>query len=139
MGVISDRERAFLTRRRIGHLATADARLLPHLVPVCFALCGDTLYTAVDEKPKRVRTLKRLSNIVENPHASFLADHYDEDWSRLGWVRIDGNAEILEAGRECDCACILLVERYKQYAAMRLDPVIAVRAVRTRSWGALDW
>lgn len=138
MEMISDRERAFLMRRRFGHLATADRAGAPHLVPVCYTFAGSALYTAIDEKPKRGRALRQVINIAENPRVAFLADHYDEDWSRLGWLMIDGRAEIINAGAEFDRARVLLTDRYKQYATMRLSPVIAVRVVRVRSWGDLD-
>jgi len=72
----------------------ADGR--PHVVPVCFALDGDTLYTAVDEKPKSTRRLRRLANIEANPQVELVVDHWDEDWSRLWWVRLAGRAEIVE-------------------------------------------
>jgi PPOX class probable F420-dependent enzyme len=131
-------ERAFLLRRRIGHLATADRSASPHLIPVCFAVSHDRLYSAIDEKPKRLGLLKRLHNISENPCAAFLADRYDEDWSRLGWVMIEGRAELLEAGREHDAAMTLLRDRYAQYASMNLGTVISIEIVRVRSWGNLD-
>jgi len=136
--MLGDRERDFLLRHRIGRLATADAGGVPHLVPVCFALHDAALYTAVDEKPKRERTLKRLRNISENPRVCFLVDHYDEDWTRLGWVIIQGKAEILGDGPESDCAVELLRARYMQYASMQLSPVIAIRMLGVSSWGNLD-
>ena len=134
-------ERKFLDPQRVGHLATADAQGVPHVVPVCFAVAGDTLYTTLDEKPKRgTRTpLKRVRNILENPAAAFVADRYDENWARLGWVMLRGRAEILDAGEEHDAAQALLRSRYPQLAAMQIDalPVIAVRIERVTSWGNL--
>jgi PPOX class probable F420-dependent enzyme len=135
---LSPRERAFLMRRRIGHLATVDASSIPAVVPVCFAIGTDALYTALDEKPKSTPNVQRVRNIRENPHVCFVADCYDEDWSKLGWVIIRGRAEILDAGDEYRRACSLLRERYPQYAMMRLSPVIAVRIMRARAWGDLD-
>jgi PPOX class probable F420-dependent enzyme len=136
--MLGERQRAFLLRHRIGRLATADAAGVPHLVPVCFALGDEALYTAVDEKPKRERALKRLGNIAENPAMCFLVDHYDEDWSRLGWVMIRGKAEILRDGAESDRAVELLRARYVQYASMQLNPVVAIRMLGVSSWGNLD-
>ena len=139
--MLSDAERNFLDRQRVGHLATADAQGVPHVVPVCFAVAGDTLYTTLDEKPKRgTRTpLKRVRNILENPATAFVADRYDENWARLGWVMLRGRAEILDAGEEHDAAQALLRSRYPQLAAMQIDvlPVIAVRIDRVTSWGNL--
>lgn len=139
--MLSDEERRFLESRRIGHLATADAHAAPHVVPVCYAVAGDALYITIDQKPKGdPRALKRLRNIAENPAAAFVADHYDEDWTRLGWVMLRGKAEILESGAEHGRAQALLRSRYRQYQAMQLEllPVIAVRIERVTSWGDLS-
>lgn len=131
-------ERAFVLRRRIGHLATADASGMPSLMPVCFALQADTLYTALDDKPKRTRRPRRIRDLAVNARAAFVTDHYDEDWSRLGWVMIRGDAAILESGEEFAHGCDLLRRRYVQYATMTLAPLIAVRILVVRSWGNLD-
>ena len=136
--MLSAAERAFLSRRRTGCLATADRAGKPHLVPVCFAVADDALYTAIDEKPKTGSALKRLTNILENPAVAFLADHYEEDWSRLGWVRLDGTAELLPGGIERDSAIRLLRSRYPQYASMQLSTVMAIRIAHVRSWGELE-
>lgn len=136
--MLSQRHLAFLSRRRVGHLATADRAGIPHIVPVCFAADERTIYTAVDEKPKSGHALKRLTNIRENPRVAFLADHYEEDWSRLGWLRIDGMAELFSAGAEFDSAAGLLRERYPQYRGMRLSCIVAIRIAGTRCWGDLE-
>lgn len=139
--MLTEPQRRFLNRRRVGHLATADARGAPHVVPVCFAVGDNALYITIDQKPKGdPRALKRLRNIADNPAAAFVADHYDEDWSRLGWVMIRGRAEILEAGAEHDDAQQLLRTRYRQYQAMAIGdlPVIAIRIERATSWGTLS-
>jgi PPOX class probable F420-dependent enzyme len=136
--MLSQRQRDFLDRSRVGHLATADAGGAPHAIPVCFAIADETLYITIDEKPKRQeRPLKRLRNILENPQAAFVVDRWDEDWRRLGWVMLRGRAEILYAGAEHDQAQALLIARYPQYRAMRLDdlPVIALRIARATAWG----
>lgn len=138
----SERERRFLAHCRVAHLATADAQAMPHVVPVCFALAGDTLYITIDAKPKRRpgATLTRLANIAANPAVAVVADRYDEDWSRLGWVMLHGRAEILGGGAEHDQAQALLGARYPQLAHMQIAhlPVIAVRIARATSWGDLD-
>jgi len=139
--MLSERERRFVESRRVGHLATAEPGGMPHLVPVCFALLGDTLYITVDEKPKRQdRPLKRVRNIRDNPHAAFVVDRYDEDWTRLGWVMLRGPAEILTEGEEHDRAQAELRSRYPQYRTMNLAglPVIALRIARATSWGDLS-
>ena len=100
--MLSDDERRFLAHRRVAHLATADARGVPHVVPVCFVVSEGTLYITIDEKPKRNpgTALKRLRNIAENPAVALVVDRYDEDWALLGWVMLHGHAEILIDGTE---------------------------------------
>jgi PPOX class probable F420-dependent enzyme len=110
-------------------------------VPVCFVVSEGALYITIDQKPKGdPRGLKRLRNIIENPLAAFVADRYDEDWARLGWVMLRGSAEILVDGAEHDRAQALLRSRYRQYRGMALDdlPVIALRIERVTSWGNLS-
>jgi PPOX class probable F420-dependent enzyme len=139
--MLSEHQARFLASRRVGHLATADGRALPHLVPVCFAVSEGALYITIDQKPKGdVGALKRLRNIIENPVAAFVADRWDEDWSRLGWVMLRGPAEILADGAEHDRAQALLRSRYRQYQGMELAglPVIAIRIERVTSWGDLS-
>ena len=97
---------------RVARLATIDADGSPHVVPICFALDGDTLYSAVDAKPKSTRALRRLANIEANPKVEVVIDHYDEDWSQLWWVRLSGRAGVVQhdaRGLELLCA------KYPQY------------------------
>ncbi|HZT49747.1 MAG TPA: TIGR03668 family PPOX class F420-dependent oxidoreductase [Hyphomicrobiaceae bacterium] len=137
--MLSDDERRFLGEQRVGHLATADRNGAPHVVPVCFAVAGGSLYVTVDAKPKRQGPLKRIANILENPAVAFIADRYDEDWSRLGWVMLRGRAEVLPAGPEHDAAQSLLRSRYPQLRRMQIGglPVIALRIETATSWGDL--
>jgi PPOX class probable F420-dependent enzyme len=108
---------------------------------VCFGLIGDTLYIAIDAKPKRerVRPLKRLSNIADNPRVAVVFDHYDEDWRRLAWVMLRGRADVLTPGEEHARAQALVRSRYPQLVAMPIEslPVIAIRIERVTSWGDL--
>jgi len=138
--MLSERQLRFLLARRVAHLATVDATGRPHLVPVCFAVGGGSAYVAIDAKPKRAapRTLKRLRNIAANPRVALTADRWDEDWSRLGWVMIQGVAEILDDGDEHDRAHVLLRARYAQYREMALAelPVIALRIEHVVEWQA---
>jgi PPOX class probable F420-dependent enzyme len=141
--VLSPTEKRFLDARRVAHLATADARGVPHVAPVCFVVANRTLYITIDEKPKRQsrRSLKRLRNIAENPAVAVVADRYDEDWTRLGWVMLQGKAELLSSGgAEHARAQLLLRKRYRQLNAMRIEPlpVIAVRVEHVISWGDLS-
>ena len=139
--MLSEQQARFLAGCRVGHLATADRRAAPHLVPVCFVVSEGAVYITIDQKPKgNVGSLKRLKNIIENPVAAFVADRWDEDWGRLGWVMLRGSAEILFEGDEHDRAQDLLRVRYRQYRDMQLAelPVIALRVERVTSWGDLS-
>jgi PPOX class probable F420-dependent enzyme len=139
--MLTEPVRRFLAARRVAHLATADQSAVPHVVPVCFALHGETLYMTIDQKPKRGTgpALKRLRNIAENPAVAVVVDRYDEDWSLLGWIMLHANAEILAGGAEHDEAQALLRSRYPQLVPMAIAdlPVIAARIERVASWGNL--
>ena len=140
--MLSTGQQRFLEAQRVARLATADARGMPHVVPVCFAFADDTLYVTIDEKPKRrsAAPLKRLRNISENPAVAIVVDRYDEDWTRLGWVMLQGRADILAGGDEHARAQALLRTRYAQLRVMAIEalPVIAVRVERVLSWGDLS-
>ena len=112
---------AMLGEARVGRLATADATGRPLVVPVCFVFDGDALYSAVDDKPKRTRNLRRLRNVADNPHVSLVVDDWDEDWRRLRWVIVEGRADVLTSGHAFTRAIDLLWEKYPQYRAMNLS------------------
>ena len=116
---------------RIGRLATVTATGRPHVVPVCFALSHGRVFTAVDAKPKATRALARLENIRATGRASLLVDHYQEDWSELWWVRVDGVAEVTDSEAAIDA----LAAKYEQYRTARpAGPVIAIAPERWSSW-----
>ena len=104
-------------------------------MPFVFAIDGDTIYFAVDGKPKTTTNLKRLQNIRANPAVSILADHYDDDWSKLWWVRADGTARVVTDGAEAKRAIDLLENRYEQYRQARPGgPVVAIHIDRLTGW-----
>ena len=126
-----------LATARVARLATIDPDGRPHLVPIVFALEGDTLYSAVDRKPKRSQTLRRIENARVRPDVTILVDHYDEDWGRLWWIRLRGRARVLDEGDERDRALALLAEKYLQYRGEPPDgPVLAVDITEVREWSA---
>jgi PPOX class probable F420-dependent enzyme len=132
---------AMLREARVGRLGTADASGRPLVVPVCFVFDGAAIYSAVDDKPKRTRALRRLRNVAENPQASVLVDVWDEDWTRLAWVAVDGHADVLTDGEAFTRALRLLRDKYGQYRAMNLardGAVLRVRADRVRAWRAAE-
>jgi PPOX class probable F420-dependent enzyme len=115
MRLDGDECRARAGRERVARLATTGAEMRPHVVPVTFALTGDLVVTAVDQKPKTTADLRRLRNIADNRRVALLWDRYDENWTRLWWVRGDGVAEVVQAGDRWDAAVASLRERYAQY------------------------
>ena len=129
--------RARVAAARVARLATVRSDGRPHLVPVTFALVGDHVVSAVDEKPKRTQDLQRLRNIAATPQVSLLVDAYSEDWSQLWWVRLDGSAEIVADGPRRTELVQALVEKYPQYqAAPPPGPVIVMAVERHTAWSA---
>ena len=124
---------------RVARLATVDADGQPHLVPIVFVVAGDTVYSAVDGKPKRSTALRRLANVRANPRVSILVDHYDdEDWTALWWVRAEGRARVLDGSHaQAQSAIDLLHARYPQHRSERPPgPVLAVEVDRWSGWSA---
>jgi PPOX class probable F420-dependent enzyme len=128
-----------LAAATVARLATVGPEGRPHLVPITFALLdARTLVTAVDHKPKRTRALRRLANIRSNPQVSVLVDHYEDDWERLWWVRVDGLARV-EGGRTSKSAALgeALCERYAAYRERPpAGPFIVVEILRLSGWTA---
>lgn len=127
--------RARVAAMRVAHLATADEDE-PALVPICFVLQGDRVYTAIDAKPKSVppERLRRVRHMRANPRAAILADHYEEDWSRLWFVLLEGSVRLLEGGAEHDRAIAALRRKYGQYRATLLADDALVIAVDVAAW-----
>ena len=140
--MLTDDERRFLDGQRVARLATADSAGRPHVIPICYVALGDSVYMTIDQKPKRKSSqgLKRMANMRENPQVALVADHYDDDWSRLGWVMVQGRAQVLDSGDEHDRAQASLRARYPQLVEMQIEslPVVAIRIEHAASWGRLQ-
>ena len=122
-------------RARVARLATTGADGRPHLVPATFAVHGEVVVIAVDHKPKTTTNLRRLRNIRENDQVSLLVDHYDEDWRRLWWVRVDGTARVLTDEAERAEPVAWLCAKYEQYRERPpTGPVIRIDVVKVVSW-----
>jgi PPOX class probable F420-dependent enzyme len=133
---VDDEAARLFSAARVARLATVDARGRPHLVPVVFAVLGDHVWSAVDAKPKSTRSLKRLANIEANRAVSLLVDHYDDDWTRLWWVRADGEAAVVQVGEVGTTAALdALAAKYPQYASdSPPGPLVRVEVRRWSSW-----
>ena len=138
--LISPDTREKLEAARVARLATLDAERSPHMVPICFVCDGSLFYSAIDRKPKRVapNSLARLKNIAQTPQVALLVDHYDEDWTRLWYVLVRGEAELISDLAERERAIQLLRAKYPQYDADMLAedaPVLRITPARITAWG----
>lgn len=125
-----------LTTARSAHLATITPEGNPHLVPVTFAIVDDRVVTMVDHKPKTTTRLQRLANIQNDPRASLLADHYEEDWDELWWVRVDGQAELHEQGDVWEESRSALAGKYDQYRRRPPEGAAIVIPIDRITWWA---
>ena len=139
MNLAEDEARSRFAAAAVARLATVTPSGRPHLVPVTFAVDGDRILTAVDHKPKRGTDLARLRNLRGEPRVCLLADHYEERWETLWWVRADGAARVL--GEEDSAARAgaieLLAEKYGQYRER--PPTGAVVEVAVERWTGWAW
>ncbi len=137
----SSEVQAFVRAHRVARLATVDGSGRPLVLPICYVVEGETLCSPTDAKPKRVpvERLKRLRNVLENPHVAVVVDDYSEDWTRLAYVILHGTAEVLTAGPTFAQAVLALRAKYPQYQQMPIEatPMIAVQLTRAVSWGAV--
>jgi PPOX class probable F420-dependent enzyme len=132
-----DEMRRRINGAMVARLATVGHDGRPHIVPITFALDDDTIYFAIDFKPKKTADLQRLRNIEANPSVSVLVDHYDEDWTKLWWVRADGDARIVIDGATFEKGIALLAQRYAQYRSARpAGPVVPIAIERMTGWSA---
>lgn len=139
---LTKHEARFVQGQRVGHLATSDEEGHPYVVPICYAFDGERFYTPLDEKPKRVEAnkLRRVRNIEARHEAALVIDQYAEDWSRLGYVLVQGRADLLAPGDALHAQALqLLRERYPQYRNMNLEAkrVIVITPTRVTSWGSM--
>lgn len=129
--------RRLLAAARVGRMATVDAGGTPHVLPFTFVLREETIYWAVDRKPKRSTRLRRLEHIARNPHVEVLVDRYEEDWTALWWVRVRGRARMVDDHEEAELGLRLLAEKYPQHRdAPPPGPVVAVEIEAWSSWAA---
>ena len=139
---ISKPVKLFIASRRIGHLATSNAKGVPHVIPICYAFNGENIYSALDLKEKRaaVLQLKRVRNILENAHVSLVIDDYSENWDSLAYVLIKGRAEILRSGDERNQAESLLSKKYTQYSQFLESGCTVLKIIpqRVTSWGKIN-
>jgi PPOX class probable F420-dependent enzyme len=121
----------------VARLSTVRPDGRPHVVPMVFALVGDTVFSAVDAKPKRSTALQRLVNVRTEPRCAVLVDHYDDDWRRLWWVRADGHGEVVEVPPAGHPGIQALVQRFSQYRdEPPSGPLLVVTVQRWAGWAS---
>ncbi|AEF40751.1 TIGR03668 family PPOX class F420-dependent oxidoreductase [Hoyosella subflava] len=136
-GLPPDSPRQRFAAAKVARLATVRPDGTPHVVPITFAVADEDVVTAIDSKPKRTNNLQRLRNLRTNPAVSLIVDHYDDDWNRLWWVRVDGLGRIAEDGPERARALKALVEKYSQYSAdPPAGPAIIIEPAGWTAWSA---
>lgn len=138
-----DEIRRRVAEARVGRLATVRPDGDPHLVPICFAVLegdgGDLIVSGTDEKPKTTYALRRLRNIAEHPAATLLVDHYEEEWERVWWVRVDGRGRVIDDEAERERAVAALRAKYRQYEHIGIPgAVLAIDVDRWLGWAYLD-
>jgi PPOX class probable F420-dependent enzyme len=141
--VTEDEMRRRVAEARVGRLATVRPNGDPHLVPICFAVLesegGDVIVSGTDEKPKTTYALRRLRNIAEHSAATLLVDHYEEEWERVWWVRVDGRGRVIEDDAERERAVAALRAKYRQYEHIGIPgAVLAIDVDRWLGWGYVD-
>lgn len=139
--ILPEEARRFVDSHRVARLATVDSEGEPHVIPLCYALLGDSIYFVIDEKPKRTHLgLKRLRNIRTNPRVALVIDDYAEDWTQLAYLLVRGLAAVVDDPAEFERALQQLRTRYPQYAAMSLgferNPMVRIAVERIRFWRA---
>ncbi len=136
-GMDADEMRRRIDGAQVARLATVGRDGRPHIVPITFAMNDATIYFAIDFKPKKTTDLQRLRNIEANPSVSVLVDHYEADWTKLWWVRVDGSARIVIDGALFENGIALLTQRYAPYRSARpVGPVVAIAVERMTGWSA---
>ena len=141
--MLTSSQTRLLAEARVGHLATSDRQGQPHVIPVCFALHESNLYSVLDQKPKRapLTRLRRVRNILANPTAALIVDHYQEDWQGLWYILVWGPASLLIEGGESEderaAAVDALQRKYRQYREMDIagNPVVKLTPERVTAWG----
>jgi PPOX class probable F420-dependent enzyme len=127
-----------LEHERVGRLAFLDDWDRPRVLPITFAMLGDAVWSAIDQKPKRSAEPARVSYLRRRPDAALVVDSYDEDWSRLRWVQIRGTVKVVQASAAPE-AMAALAAKYEQYERHPPPgPLLRLGVDRVACWRADD-
>ena len=122
----------------MAHLGLLDETGGPRVLPVTFAVAEGRIWSAVDEKPKRVpgEDLARLRFLRRDPRVALTVDRYSDAWGELAWVQVLGDVEIVPVDREPE-ALAALVAKYAAYRdSPPPGPLLAVTPDRCLVWRA---
>ena len=126
-------EKEFVATARTARVATVDARGVPHNVPVCPLLDGDTICFATEKGAKKLR------NIEANPQVAVVVDEYVEGWDHLRGVMVQGNARVVGKAefRRLRKKLYTKFLQYRSAAAIGESDSVIVRITPGRkfSWG----
>ncbi len=139
--MLSPKHRRLLAEARTATLATIDPNGRARLVPICFVVAGDVVWSPLDEKPKAVedpRALARVRDIAARPGVTLLVDRWSEDWTELAWVRLHGSASLVEPGAVPKGLIAAIRSRYPQYREQDLEhrPTLRISIDRVVGWSA---
>ena len=137
IGKLPSWARELLESGRVARLGFLDGGGHPRVLPLTYALVGDRIWSAIDQKPKRSHgELARVRFLRRNPHAALTVDRYSDDWERLAWVQVLGEIEIVAAD-EAAGALEALNAKYPQYSqAPPPGPLLSLAPERCLFWSA---
>ncbi len=126
-----------LADSQVARLGLLDDDRAPRVLPISFALRHGYAWSAIDHKPKRrASSPARIGFLQRNPRVALTVDRYSDDWGRLAWVQLLGEAVIFEVEREPG-ALAALAGKYEQYQAdPPPGPLIRIEVTRALCWRA---
>ena len=131
--------RELIAHARVAHLGLLDSHDRPRVLPVTFAVAEGVVWSAVDDKPKRVPggELARVRWLRRRPEVALMVDLYDDDWSRLAWVQVLAVGSVVD---ETPAAALeALRGKYEPYReAAPAGPFLRLDPQRFVCWRAAD-
>lgn len=125
----TEKEIEFIKSLPVARIATISEKRWPQLTPVLHVFDGKDVYFATDYETKKYENLKKNSRV---------AVVIDKFPPTVG-ATIQGEAEIIERGKEFEYAFKLLQDRHTYYKKNPFKegeaPIIKVKPLRKISWG----
>jgi len=128
MGVLTPKALRFLKDHEVCRLATASKDARPHVVPVIYALDGESIIVAIDYGTKK------LKNIRENGNIALVVDEFNPNRA----VMVEGECEVLERGKEYLRLLQILFDRFAHYRnnpwSEGESPILKIRPIKAVMW-----